>query len=276
VVAALILAGGIAAYMLLGSKRVVVLPSVATAEVAGDGRIFSVPLDSADVVATVRKGDKVNVIRAPRSRAQEWVEVQYVSGANVFSAGAMRTVNLTNWESTKPDVELSLLQIFGPGEGATETELRAQIARYSDFVTRIAGSAQEARARLDMARLNIQLARLEAAAGRPNGPEITAAARDLGAIQNNAELAGAVQHLRTELQTLEAAAPHSPSSPSPAAPPPLNAAAATKRAEGYWEDGEYDQAERLLRRVLREQPGYDAARVLLDKVQRAKQLEGRE
>ena len=235
IAAVLIIAGGIAAYVFLGAKKVTVLPSVATAEVAGDGRLFSSPLDSASVVVTVRKGDKVNVIRPPRSRAQEWVEVQYVSGAGAYPAGAMRTANLTNWQSAKPDVQLSLLETFGPGEGATEAELRAQLARYSDLTARIAGTPEEARARLDMARLNIQLARLEAAFPERRTVRKSLLRRRIsGAVQNNPDLASAAQQLHQELQTLETATPASsrPAAPAPAPAPPLvNAGAATLRAD---------------------------------------------
>jgi tetratricopeptide (TPR) repeat protein len=279
--AALIIAVGTGAYLFLRSQQATLISPVATAESAADGRIVASPLDSNNVVVTLRKGEKVNVIRAPRSASQQWTEVQYVSGAKVYPSGVMRTAGLTNWHSSNPDVQLSLLETFGPGPGATEQELRAQINRYGELLGRVAGSPAESRVHLDMARLNIQLARLQAAAGSPNGSEAAAAAQSLDAAARDASLGDSVEQLRRELASLgPAQSTGAASAPAPsggtAAAPRINAAALTARAQEYWEDGEYDQAERLLRRVLRQEPEFDAARTLLERVQRAKQLEGRE
>ena len=60
----------------------------------------------------------------------------------------------------------------------------------------------------------------------------------------------------------------------PNPPPAVNLEAELARAEDAWENGDYDQAERLLKRLLQQKPGFPAAQMLLDKVQKAKQLEG--
>ena len=96
-----------------------------TAQVAAaQAALRQAPSDSSDLVVTLKKGDTVNVIRPPRSRSQEWTEVQYVAGKTVSPAGAMHTADLTNWSSAKPDIALYFIEMYAPGPDAGETELR--------------------------------------------------------------------------------------------------------------------------------------------------------
>jgi serine/threonine protein kinase len=273
IAAVLILVGGLVFYLMKRPGNAERVTPVATAETSADAPVFTAPTASS-IVATVPRGAKINIIRVPRSRAQEWVEVQYISGATVYPAGAMRAVNLVNWSSTKSDVDYALLQTFAPADGAGEAELRLQLRKLNDFIARFPGSAEEASARIDSARLSIALARQEVAAGQPNGPEITGATQNLDAVQNHPDLAGVVQQLRQDLQAVQKGAKPTAASASPA--PPLDVERALRSAENFWEDGDYDPAERLLKRVLEQQPDNQRARALLGRVQRAKRAEGLE
>lgn len=276
----ILLMGAIAALVVIGAGVIFLLrarsakplPAVATAEAVYDAPIFAAPASSR-VVATAPRGARVNLLAAPRSRAQEWVQVQYISGGTVYPPGAMKTVNLANWSSPKPDVQYALLQTFAPASGAGESELRQHLSRLNDFIARFPGSAQEAAARVDFARLSIALARMEAAAGAPDAAEIAGAAQNLEAVQNRADLAGTVEQLKQELQGLQSDSKPGATAAAPARRP-VDVERAIKSAENFWENGDYDPAERLLKRVLTDQPDNQRARSLLERVQRAKRAEG--
>jgi hypothetical protein len=269
----LILAGGLVFYLMNRPGSAERVTAVATAETSVDAPVFTAPTAS-KIIATAPRGAKINIIRAPRSRTQEWVEVQYISGATVYPAGAMRTVNLVNWSSTKSDVGYSLLQAFAPADGAGEAELRQHLGKLNDFIARFPGSAEEANARIDSARLSIALARQEVAAGEPDGAEITGATQNLDAVQNRADLAGVVQQLRQDLQTVQKGSKRTAAGSPPA--PAIDVERALRSAENFWEDGDYDPAERLLKRVLGQEPDNQRARALLGRVQRAKRAEALE
>jgi eukaryotic-like serine/threonine-protein kinase len=71
-----------------------------------------------------------------------------------------------------------------------------------------------------------------------------------------------------------------PSADTAAKPAPAAAdadpAALMARAQRLWEQGQYDASERLLRRVLQAKSDFPGARDLLDKVQKARKLEGKQ
>jgi hypothetical protein len=211
------------------------VPADATAQVAAtQSSIFESPSEEAALVVTVKKGDQVNVIRPPRSRSQEWTEVQFVSGKKVFPSGAMHTADLANWTGAKPDVALALLQMFAPGDDASESDLRTYAQNLSGYMQHFGNSAQRADAQAELDRTNAALARLGAA---------------------------------------PPPAPKPGSAPSAKPAPAFDVQTAMAKARLAWEDGEYAQAEAQLRRVLQVRPNYAEARELLERVQRAKQLE---
>jgi hypothetical protein len=213
---------------------VAVVPAAGTAQIAAaQAAVRESPSDSAAVLVTLKKGDSVNVIRPPRSRSQEWTEVQYVGGKSPTAAGAIHTTDLTNWSSSKPDVALYFIEMYAPGPGAGESELRSYAQNLSSYIQHFSGTPQQNDARAELDKTN-----------------------------------AALQHLAAPAQTPgKAAAPAKPA-------PPFDAEAELARAEKSWENGDYNSAERTLRRILQQKPDFPAARMMLDKVQKAKQLEG--
>jgi len=97
----------------------------------------------------------------------------------------------------------------------------------------------------------------------PGAPELVQAQTDLN--QATAAL--------TRLSQPAAA----PENAAKAVPPVSDAdpAALLARAQSFWENGQYNDAERLLRRVLELKPDLAGARQLLNKVVKARQLEGK-
>jgi hypothetical protein len=234
----LILAAIAVAVWLSRNQNAARVPAEATAQVAAaQSSVFETPSDSADEVVALKKGDTVNVIRPPRSRSQEWTEVQFVTAKKVYPVGAMHTADLGSWSSPKPDVALYLLQLYAPADGASEAELRAYAQKLKDFIQHFSATPQKAAALVELDKTNAALAQL----GAPAPPD----------------------------SRKPAAAPPSPKPPAA----PFDAEAALARAEQSWENGEYLLAESQLKRILQQRPNFPAARQLLEKVQRARQLE---
>jgi hypothetical protein len=215
--------------------KVAIVPAAGTAQVAAaQAPVYQTPSDSAPILVTLKKGDVVNVIRPPRSRSQEWTEVQYVAGKTPSAAGAMHTTDLTSWSSSKPDVALYFIEMYAPGPGAGDAELRQYAQNLSAFIQHFSGTPQQNDAKAELDKTNAALA--------------------------------------------HATAPGQGKNPATAAPkpptPPFDAEGELQRAEKLWENGDYAAAERSLRRILQQKPDFSAARMLLDKVQKARKLEG--
>jgi Flp pilus assembly protein TadD len=111
--------------------------------------------------------------------------------------------------------------------------------------------------------------------------ELRQYAQNLSAFIQHFTGAPQLNDAKTELTKTNAAiarlsAPAATSTPAPHKPaaPPFDAEGELARAEKAWENGDYTQAERMLRRILQQRPDFPAARGLLDKVVKAKQLEG--
>ena len=111
----------------------------------------------------LRKGDKVNVIHPPRSRSQEWTEVQYVLGNRVYRTGVIKTSDLTGWSSFRPDIAFDLLKEYAPEEDADETQLREYAQELSSFIQQFPDARQATEARAELDRSTAALGRLETA-----------------------------------------------------------------------------------------------------------------
>ncbi len=235
VAAAAVIAVSSGAYFVLRPAPALQVQALAAAEVAtAQAPLLSDPSDSAKLIVNLKKGDVVNVIRPPRSRTQEWTEVQFIAGTRTYPAGAMKTSDLTNWNSTKPDIALYLTEMYAPADGAGESELREYQQKLSAFLQRFQGVAEQSQAQAELDKTNAALARLAA----PASAEV-------------------------------------PSKPAPApSGSPLELAPALARAQQLWETGQYDAAERLLNRMLQQKPDLSDAKQLLDRVHKARRLEG--
>ncbi len=272
----LILAAG--AYLLVGrggsnTRR---MPSVATAQVvANSAAILASPTQGEAAIVEARRGETVNVLRAPRSSTQEWVEVQYTPAGKVYPKGYAKMSDLGEWNSDKAPVALGLLRAFAPSAGASEAEIQQILSKLNAFVTRFAGTPQEADARLDIARWNVELARLAVASGKPVDAFVQAANDNLGKASGRADLAGPIHDVQQDLSMLAAAKPAAPGAPAGAAAAAVafSPEAAMRRAQAAYENGDYDAALRYLRMVLHDQPNNQPAIGLMKKVQGAKALE---
>jgi hypothetical protein len=243
--AALLCAAGIGAFVLLRRTHTepVQLPAIALAEVVGaQAPLFARPDAGEHAVATVHKGDTLNVLRAPRSREQQWTEVQWVSSGRATPAVFARTSDLGNWSSSNEDLARELQQIFG------HPRLQAPA------VVAPAKEAPVARAQEEKPAVPVHV---PPAPFRPLPP------------------ATAARSKRTAPQ------PEIPAPPTIAlearasvAPDLVDVAGEIKKAESFWMAGDYDKAIAALHTALKAQPDSPAAANLLKKVQRAKEAEG--
>jgi hypothetical protein len=247
----------LAVFFLLRPANVARVPALATAQVAvAQADVMSDPSDSARVVVSVKRGDSVNVIRPPRSRNQDWTEVQVIAGNHVYPAGAIRTEQLGNWTSPKSDIALYLIEMFAPSAGASDNDLRDYSQKLQIFLQNFGGTPEAAQARSDLDRTFQTLTHNElpgATAGTASAPA--------AAIPAPAPVPAHARASHAEPPVRPAAAEADP-------------AVSVAQARKYWENGEYNNAERLLRRVLQQRPDYAQAQQLLDRVEQAKKLEG--
>src|SRR5579862_589377 len=257
--AVLVIGTILAVFFLLRPANVARVPALATAQVsAPQANVMSDPSDSARVVVSLKQGDTVNVIRPPRSRTQDWTEVQVIVGSHVYPSGAIRTEQLGNWTSPKSDIALYLIEMFAPAEGASDNDLRDYSQKLQIFIQNFGGTPEAAQARSDLDKTFQALthnaapvpAPAQPAKGEPAAPTAQASPAPAHARPTHAE---------------------APVRPAPVEPDP---AASVAQARKSWENGDYNTAERLLRRVLQQRPDYAPAQQLLDRVEKAKKLEG--
>lgn len=272
----LLVAGLVVVQVVRKSKPVELAPAEATAEVTAPEARLVAAAGAAEIVA-LRKGDRCNVLSLPSGPDAVWVAVQFVDDSGkVFPPGRLKVAEVGKWRSEKPDAELHLLKTFGPGEAAPEPELREQLYKLAGFVSRFGITPQGPQAKLEMARVNLALARIARQAGRPASdwqPHLDAAAGQLAMASAGAELAGQVVDLRKQMEALGEPAVPPPAARPPRIPAPPRPEDGVRRAEDAWKRGRYGEALRSLDRVLRDRPGYTPALALREKVRRAQQLE---
>jgi hypothetical protein len=270
-VVVLILAAG--GYFLFShrSANAVPMPSMGTAVVtAVQTDILERPAKGEASIVQVPKGTLLQILRVPRSASQDWVEVQYVTPKSVYPNGYARTSDLGDWKSSKPDAALVLLRAFEPPPGAGEADIEAQLGKLSAFTQQFAGTPQEAEARLDIARWNVELARAAGSAGQPDAAFIQAARDNLTQAAGRPDLSDKVAQIQQDLAGLAVTKGKTRTAgESPAMPPDL----AMKRARTAYDNGDYSRAEYYARQVLLQEKGNKAALTLLGEIKSARDFE---
>jgi len=191
----LVLAGGAYWYFNQGAEPQKV---VGTAEVVSSkSAIYEGYSGSAaaKVVQPLAQGDKVNIVRLPRStELPKWIAVQYVNGKKVSEPGFARTSDLGNWSS------FSLLSLFRPDDSAGANE----IAEYVKSLDRLAAQAkpeEKDRIFLDTANESLTMARLARASGTRPDAWIERTNGALNKIGDDSDLRSQRDELRQALKT---------------------------------------------------------------------------
>ena len=119
----LTLVGAAISYVIV-SRQTALESSVGTAEViSAEAGIVAGPASGEKYLLTVRKGDRVNLLRAPASTRPEWAAVQYAPEGKPTPAGYMRTSALGNWST------LAWWEAFRPDDAAGRAERAAYVGR---------------------------------------------------------------------------------------------------------------------------------------------------
>ena len=279
----LIIAGGtvVCAILLLVASVVALRPvpiesyaAMALIRVASTN-IYANPDPAANKIASVPNGTRLNVLRLPTSRGQEWISVQAVE-PKVLRPGYVRAAELSEWHGRTGAAALALIRTLEPREAPSEEENHARIQELNNLTSRFAGEPAAKEARLEIAYTRLSLARQYKTAGRVSEDwqsELKAARQELDLVAGDRNLQVKVLDLSRQIDELLAdqppiipPPPHTDIAPQP---PPPNVSELMAQARQFRDDGDYHEAERLIARVLRISPRNKDARALRDKIRRA-------
>jgi serine/threonine-protein kinase len=234
------------------------------AEVAADHTPVFKDKQPGSRIGFLARGTRVNILKLPDSREQEWVRVQ-VTSPKPRKPGYMHVRDLVHWDSSKPSFKLSLIEIFHPGDSGADAEVETKIEELQQFITRFPTSLEARTAHLLAARLGIELVMRARTAGQSVSisdslPE--SVRKHLDAIAADPSLAGQSQQAREALEKATSTGPPPPdevSNPSQQGPPESPPSESRIRswvaqAEAALAVAEYDRADTLIRKIKRWQP----------------------
>ncbi len=277
-----LLAGGaicvITVLLLLVLRRPIKIePHVATAVVRSEAaQVYEAPDHRSRTVGSVMRNDRLNVLELPRSRDQQWVRVQHVTG-KAARPGFLRLDQLREWRSGKPQPALALVRMFGASKTGSDEQVEQQIAELDGVAGRFPNDPARREALLEAARLRLALSKRHRDAGRPGEEwqaEVRTAIGNLEEAASNAALVGPAGALRAEALDLLAKVSAPPTSAAPAAGgnQSINAERLLKKAQELRRRLDFAEAKRIVQRVLRADPKNAEANLLLQKIIKAEDL----
>jgi hypothetical protein len=302
---ALISAGGFVLLIVVAIVAVIprqapVQPLVATA-VAGSTSAFL--YKDASVAATivgVAKGERVNILKMPLSRDQVWVRAQFISSRNhkVYGPGYMRVSDLEGWDSANADYSLALIRMFDAGD-SSETKDQAELPALESLISRFPSTRAARQANIEAAKLDLAASQALKDSGQPPSTwqsRLDSARAHLAATSDDPSLTSDVDPLRRQLEALAAdsAAPGSvpgraqstPAASSTGPAPTIGPASQPNserlskkkietllaEAESFWDQRNFDEAEKRVKRVLNAQKDNPRALELQEKLRKRKEL----
>jgi serine/threonine-protein kinase len=171
------------------------LPAVGTAEVISPKAAIYEGPSAGKVLYPLAQGNKVNVVRLPRSIRPDWVRVQYISGGKVSPAGFARSAALGNWST------FALLNAFRPDESAGPADVAAYVKSLEHLAMQSPPPDAKNQIWLETAIQSMALARAAQQAGQRPDEWLGHAARALDAIGDDAELGTQVAELRKAVKS---------------------------------------------------------------------------
>jgi eukaryotic-like serine/threonine-protein kinase len=289
-------------------SQVALQPRVATALVSSTGAFLykNASLDS--TLMSVSKGERINILKLPLSRNQQWVPSQFVSGRNhkVYRPGYMRVSDLEGWDSDNADNSLALIRMFHVAD-ASDTKNQAEMHALQSIISRFPGTRASSEANIDVAKLDLAAtqalkdsgqspsawkgrldsarAHLDAASGDPSlASDVDPLRRQLEALSADSAVSGSVPGSAPELtqETKPRATPAVSTTPAPASgavSQPNSERLSKKRieallseADSFWDQHNLDEAEKRVNRVLRVQKDNPRALELQEKIKKRKEL----
>jgi hypothetical protein len=228
--------------------------------------IYKSPSSEADAITAAPQGTRLNVLRVPRSRDQQWVYVQFASHEKRFRPGYVRMADLHQWDSTTASVALDLAWNLRPGEAGTDADIEAQLAALARVAAQFKEQPAGRDARVYAAGLWVELAHRKKARGERREvweQDATEAKGQLAAAGSDPSRPRRVGDIEQRLLALM----DDPLSETPDARELLKNAL---RLRGEYK---YDEAERAVLRVLEAAPRNPEANRLLMEIRGAKELQ---
>jgi len=188
-----------AAFLFLGTPKAE--PAVGTAVVrTASAKIYHTPSEGGAVIASVAAGTQLNILRLPVQPQPEWINVQPVK-PEVSRPGYIRTAALGDWQIPTATGALAVARMLGADASGTAEQMNAQVEQLDDVARRFPGDPAAGQARLDAARLRLELARRQRAAGRSQtewAAYLIAAQADLAKLAQNQQLRDAADELNRQ------------------------------------------------------------------------------
>jgi serine/threonine protein kinase len=123
--------------------------------------------DSPRPFVTLRRGDRVEIMKMPQFKTEQWVKARMVAAGRALATGYLRVAHLEQWNSDDPQTALRLLTLFAPetdlrpadanSPTASVEACRAHLRRLSEFASRF-GPFQKQFVSLERAKYLIALA----------------------------------------------------------------------------------------------------------------------
>jgi serine/threonine-protein kinase len=256
-------------------------PAVAQALVHADKTdVYRQP--GKDSIVSLSHGDRVQVLRLPSTKDDEWTQVQFVGPKKTYAPGYARTADLEGWDSSNADSALALLRTFAPAGSANDWEVDSQIKRLRDFIQRFPGTRAVKLAHIEIANLEMGVINRKRAAGDPVTSwtsRLDNIRAQLGAVGSGVEIDAAKEELQRNVTALAAEAASTPVVKPPDPTTPVNTAPRDNinqllaQATSLWNENKYQEAEAVVERILRVQPGNASAIALQKKIKSALELE---
>ncbi len=249
-VAAGIVLLAVIAIVVIPRKKAVVpnepLAPVAHAELAvGSAALWPQAKAGGVPVATISKGQAVNILELPTSADQQFVRVQVQSTNAVTPPGYLRLGDLMNWQGLSVSAQLSLVRLFAEPATGTEAEVRSRIQRFAGVAQQYPGTPEAAEATVETVRLRLALAEKGRADRKPEKEwkaDAAEAEQALSGLAPPASLQPQVDGLRQQVAQLTKVE-------GPSAEQIL------RGVRPLWEDGDYASAIALVNKALALSPG---------------------
>ena len=273
--AVLILLAAIVVTGILIPKTYPIETPVAAADVAVPKLDVHVAEDDASKrIYTLRQGDRLKVLDLPKSFTQKWLRVQYVGDGRAKQAGYARRASLTPLEGLSHASALILLKLQFDNGDESESHLRARINAFKIFLVMYSGTSSAAAAAADITETEAKIERLF-----PKNPSVPLLADPVEKLREAEQLF----RDRRYNDALKVAQDFSTEHPENEGVKPLIQAILEGRRASYLRsaarfcdvEARYDEAEKLVERVLREDKNNNEAKSLLERIKKARDLEKR-
>ncbi|MBC8166767.1 MAG: protein kinase, partial [Bryobacteraceae bacterium] len=218
------------------------------------------------------KGASLNILTLPASPSEEWVKVQSVSEGKAKEPGFARRSELSAMEGRDSASSLAILELTLDRGEESEQQFNDRIDALKRFAAKYPGTPEAASTLADAARDRVRQLKFQQARGLSGEPWLAA----VQAAIVEASAAGKPEY-EAELQAMLTPSPvTNPEQETVDAVEVKQQPTAAERfgyAQRMWKESKYNEAERAVKRVLREEPNNVDAQQLLIRIQKARDLE---